>query len=75
MLCYVVLCRDNHIKILFLRVPTWLPGRTTISKVRDARRGREGRRSKFPNAGTGCEMYTETLSHSFSGMTFAQAAE
>ena len=25
--------------------------------------------------GTGCEMYTETLSHSFSGMTFAQAAE
>ena len=25
--------------------------------------------------GTGCEMYTETLSHSFAGMTFAQAAE
>ena len=25
--------------------------------------------------GTGCEMYTESLSHSFSGMTFAQAAE
>merc|ERR1719232_2173444 len=25
--------------------------------------------------GTGCEMYTETLSHSFAGMTFAQASE
>ena len=25
--------------------------------------------------GTGCEMYTETLSPSFSGMTFSQAAE
>ena len=25
--------------------------------------------------GTGCEMYTETLSPSFSGMTFSQASE
>ena len=25
--------------------------------------------------GTGCEMYTETLSSSFIGMTFSQAAE
>ena len=25
--------------------------------------------------GTGCEMYTETLSPSFIGMSFAQAAE
>ena len=25
--------------------------------------------------GTGCEMYTETLSPSFNGMTFVQAAE
>ena len=25
--------------------------------------------------GTGCEMYTETLSTSFIGMTFSQAAE
>ena len=27
------------------------------------------------DSGTGCEMYTETLSPSFAGMSFSQAAE
>ena len=31
--------------------------------------------SKPKNQGTGCEMYTETLSPTFTGMTFAQASE
>ena len=32
-----MLCRHNQIKILLFRVPTWQPGRMTISKVRAER--------------------------------------
>ena len=35
----------------------------------------EDLRLSFLFQGTGCEMYTETLSSSFIGMTFSQAAE
>ena len=57
--------------VYFLRVQTWLHGKMTICKVRLQTR----KEILMLTAGTGCEMYTETLSPSFTGMSFSQATE
>ena len=61
--------------VYFLRVQTWLHGKTTICKVTPDLSIYSDLVPPLLIAGTGCEMYTETLSPSFTGMSFSQASE